>query len=72
MSPKTGPRTASETVWLKRVPRAMAEGLTGGRSVVVRVISEIKIELQMLSTDFGTCVSGKPRHTLQKRQDRSC
>ena len=31
-SPKTGPRTARETAWLKAVPRAMAEGLTGGRS----------------------------------------
>ena len=32
MSPKTGPRTAREAAWLKTVPRAMAEGLTGGRS----------------------------------------
>lgn len=35
---------ASEAVWLKRVPRAMAEGLTGGRSVVVgSVVSEIAL-----------------------------
>lgn len=33
MSPKRGPRTARDTAWLKKVPRAMAEGLTGGRSV---------------------------------------
>jgi len=32
VSPKTGARTASETTWLKTVPSAMAEGLTGGRS----------------------------------------
>lgn len=32
VSPKTGPRTAREAAWLKTVPRAMAEGLTGGRS----------------------------------------
>ena len=31
-SPNTGPRTARETAWLKAVPRAMAEGLTEGRS----------------------------------------
>ena len=31
-SPKTGPRMASEATWLKTVPRAMADGLTGGRS----------------------------------------
>lgn len=35
MSPKTGPRTAKEAAWLKIVPRAMAEGFTGGRSVGV-------------------------------------
>ena len=44
----------------------MAEGLTGGRSVEVKVVSEIKIELQMLSTDFRTRVSGKPRHNCRK------
>lgn len=32
MSPKTGPRTAREAAWLKIVPRAIADGLTGGRS----------------------------------------
>ena len=37
MSPKTGPRTAREAAWLKIVPRAMAEGLTGGRSVGLEV-----------------------------------
>jgi hypothetical protein len=31
--PKTGVSTASSTVWLKMVPRAIAEGLTAGRSV---------------------------------------
>lgn len=36
-SPKTGPRTARETAWLKAVPRAIAEGLTGGRSGVYHV-----------------------------------
>jgi hypothetical protein len=30
--PKMGESTASSAVWLKRVPRAMAEGLTAGRS----------------------------------------
>jgi hypothetical protein len=30
-APKTGPRTAREAAWLKIVPSAMAEGLTGGR-----------------------------------------
>lgn len=30
--PKMGLRTASSVVWLKMVPRAMAEGLTAGRS----------------------------------------
>jgi hypothetical protein len=39
-SPKTGPRTARETAWLKAVPRAMAEGLTGGRSVVTLLAME--------------------------------
>ena len=33
VSPKTGPRMAREAAWLKKVPRAMAEGRTGGRSV---------------------------------------
>lgn len=32
VSPKTGPRTARDAAWLKRVPRAMADGFTGGRS----------------------------------------
>lgn len=32
VSPKTGARMASETAWLKTVPSAMADGLTGGRS----------------------------------------
>jgi hypothetical protein len=32
VSPKTGPRIASEAAWLKTVPSAMADGLTGGRS----------------------------------------
>jgi hypothetical protein len=34
VSPKTGPRTAREAAWLKRSPTAMADGLTGGRSVM--------------------------------------
>ena len=33
VSPKTGASTASEATWLKTVPRAMAEGLTEGKSV---------------------------------------
>jgi len=33
VSPKTGPRTAREAAWLKAVPSAMAEGLTGGKSI---------------------------------------
>ena len=32
VSPKTGVSTASVATWLKTVPRAMAEGFTGGRS----------------------------------------
>lgn len=32
MAPKSGDRTASSIPWLKMVPRAIAEGLTGGRS----------------------------------------
>ena len=32
VSPKSGPRSASEAAWLKTVPSAMADGLTGGRS----------------------------------------
>ena len=35
MSPKTGARMASEAAWLKMVPRAIAEGLTGGRSAKI-------------------------------------
>lgn len=31
-SPKTGVRMASDAVCVKMVPRAMAEGFTGGRS----------------------------------------
>lgn len=30
--PKSGVRMASSVAWLKARPRAMAEGLTGGRS----------------------------------------
>ena len=40
MSPKRGARTASDAVWLKMVPMAMAEGLTGGRSVKVMLVFE--------------------------------
>jgi hypothetical protein len=32
VAPKSGERMASSTPWLKMVPRAIAEGLTGGRS----------------------------------------
>lgn len=32
VSPKTGASTAREAAWVKTVPRAMADGLTGGRS----------------------------------------
>ena len=35
MSPKTGVRIASEAVWLKMVPRAIADGFTGGRSMML-------------------------------------
>ncbi len=33
VSPKTGARMARDAVWLKIVPKAIAEGFTGGRSV---------------------------------------
>ena len=47
MSPKTGARTAREMAWLKTVPKAMAEGLTGGRSVGsdLSVMSQAKAEM---------------------------
>jgi hypothetical protein len=33
VSPKRGARTASVEAWLKTMPRAIAEGLTAGRSI---------------------------------------
>lgn len=36
-APRMGERTASSTPWLKAVPSAMAEGLTGGRSGMMSV-----------------------------------
>jgi len=32
VSPNRGARTASDETWLKTMPRAIADGLTGGRS----------------------------------------
>lgn len=32
VSPNRGAKTAREATWLKTVPSAMAEGLTGGKS----------------------------------------
>ena len=32
VSPKRGARTAADEAWVKMTPRAIAEGLTGGRS----------------------------------------
>lgn len=37
VSPNTGVSTASDATWVKTVPRAMADGLTGGRSVKRKV-----------------------------------
>ena len=57
MSPKTGPRTAREMAWLKTVPRAMADGLTGGRSLkgVSKVLVKVfwTLEKLHLSEDKG-------------------
>ena len=41
MSPKSGANTAKEAVWVKTVPRAIADGLTGGRSVGCGLVSRL-------------------------------
>jgi len=43
VSPKTGASTAAEETWLKTMPRAMAEGLTGGRSGTFELASKRRL-----------------------------
>lgn len=43
VSPKSGAMIASEAVWVKMVPRAMADGLTGGRSAIPPQINVVSI-----------------------------
>lgn len=68
-----GPRTARETAWLKAVPRAMAEGLTGGRSAGAKTVSDhvlVPIEAGMAQSrdDCSRCASlhGSRRHHQEK------
>lgn len=39
VSPKRGAMTAREVVWVKIVPRAIADGFTGGRSAAINPVS---------------------------------
>jgi hypothetical protein len=57
-SPNTGANTASEAACVKMVPRAMAEGFTGGRSgrlVLKRDEREEREELRMIKLSFVLC-----------------
>ncbi len=40
VSPKRGAKIARDAVWLKTVPRAIAEGFTGGRSNSCRTLAK--------------------------------
>jgi len=44
VSPKTGARMPREAVWVNIVPRAMAEGFTGGRSIVSRQLCIVRLQ----------------------------
>ena len=67
VSPKTGARTAREAVWVKMVPRAIADGLTGGRSGHVSVSAQSSLD-QAGIANTGDSVS---RLVKGKRRSKS-
>lgn len=53
VSPKTGAKIPREAVWVKMVPRAIAEGLTGGRSRT-GLVGKYRLQVRLQLTVKGS------------------